>query len=67
MWNISLYHDAVALLRQLIATPSFSREEAQTASMIAEFLEAHGVVVHRHLNNVWAVNRYFDASNQVFC
>ncbi|QOR75914.1 MAG: M20 family metallo-hydrolase [Thermoflavifilum sp.] len=62
MWNISLYHDAVALLRQLIATPSFSREEAQTASMIAEFLEAHGVVVHRHLNNVWAVNRYFDAS-----
>lgn len=62
MWNTSLYHEAVALLRQLIATPSFSREEEQTARLIAGFLEKHQVPVHRHLNNVWAVNRYFDAA-----
>ncbi|PJJ75996.1 acetylornithine deacetylase [Thermoflavifilum aggregans] len=60
MWNISLYHDAVALLRQLIATPSFSREEDQTAQLIAQFLQSHRVATNRHLHNIWAVNRYFD-------
>lgn len=50
------------LLKQLISTPSFSREEERTAQLIAEFLEGYGVLVSRHGNNVWAVNKFFDES-----
>ena len=56
-----LQQEAILLLRQLIATPSFSREEENTAALIYGFLEQHGVKVHRHLNNVWARNKYFEA------
>ena len=38
--NISdLYSDAVKLLRQLIAIPSFSRDEDKTATCIEAFFE----------------------------
>lgn len=60
MWNQQRYEDAVRLLKDLIATPSFSREEDGTAVVLTRFLEEHGVKPRRHLNNVWAVNRYFD-------
>ena len=53
--------DAVDLLIRLIQTPSFSREEAGTATLIQEFLAAHGVAAQRQQNNVWAVSAYFDA------
>ena len=52
--------DATELLRSLIATPSFSREEAGTAALITSFLERRGVETGRRGNNVWALNRYFD-------
>ena len=38
---------AVALLNRLIATPSLSREEAQTADLIATYLAQQGVVANR--------------------
>lgn len=57
-----LYNDAVKLLFQLIRTSSFSREEDGTATLIQEFLSAHGVAAQRQQNNVWAVSAYFDAS-----
>ncbi|MBO9155121.1 M20 family metallo-hydrolase [Chitinophaga sp. GCM10012297] len=60
MWNQQRYQDAVRLLKDLIATPSFSREEDGTAVLLMRFLEEHGVKPDRHLNNVWAVNRHFD-------
>jgi acetylornithine deacetylase len=50
------------LLKILISTPSFSREEERTAQLIADFLEGYGVLVSRHGNNVWAVNKFFDES-----
>ena len=53
--------DAVELLIQLIKTPSLSREEADTATLIQEFLAAHGVGAQRQQNNVWAVSQDFDA------
>ena len=53
-----LYENAVALLRQMIQTPSFSKEEAGTAGLLAEFLQERGVEVHRKKNNVWAFNRH---------
>ena len=55
-----LYENAVALLRQMIHTPSFSKEEAGTAGLLAEFLQERGVEVHRKKNNVWAFNRHYD-------
>lgn len=48
------------LLQQLIRIQSFSKEEDQTADLIAKFLEERGVQTHRKLNNVWAYNKYFD-------
>ena len=55
-----LQKQVTGLLRQLVATPSFSREEDRTAGVIEEFLQRHGVHTNRQLNNVWACNRYFD-------
>lgn len=57
-----LYNDAVALLKQLIATPSFSKEEDKTAAIIEQFFKARNIPANRLLNNVWAVNKYFDQS-----
>ena len=51
---------AVDLLIRLIKTPSFSREEAETATLIQEFLAAHGVTASRLQNNVWATSAHFD-------
>lgn len=58
----SLFSNALKLLQQLIAIPSFSREEDQTALAIESFLQQQGVRCFRYLNNIWAVNAAFDAS-----
>lgn len=52
--------DALALLKQLIATPSFSREEAGTAALIKDFFRERQIACKRLKNNVWAFNRHFD-------
>lgn len=57
-----LYHQSVELLKKLIATPSFSKEENKTAEIIQEFFTSHQIVSHRKGNNVWAINRHFDAT-----
>lgn len=53
--------EAINLLQQLIATQSFSREEDNTADIIASFLEARGVQVHRLKHNVWVKSKDFDS------
>jgi acetylornithine deacetylase/succinyl-diaminopimelate desuccinylase-like protein len=50
----------IDLLQQLIATPSFSREEDKTAGLVMGFFQHHGIEAHRKGNNVWAINEYFD-------
>ncbi len=55
-----LYNDALQLLRQLISIPSFSKEENNTAATIENFLRSKNIKTNRLLNNVWAVNKYFD-------
>jgi acetylornithine deacetylase len=55
-----LQTEALALLKQLIATPSFSKEEDNTADIIEEFLERKGVKTRVHLNNIWATNKFYD-------
>ncbi len=58
--EITILQDkAVSLLKQLIATPSFSKEEDNSSALIKKFLEENGVPVHQFLYNIWATNQYF--------
>jgi acetylornithine deacetylase len=56
----TLFNEAIELLQQLIATPSVSRQEADTAEIINSFLTSRGVKTQRKGNNVWAYNLHFD-------
>jgi len=58
----TLQQDAIHLLKQLIATPSFSKEEDNTADILEQFLESKGVHSNVFLKNIWAKNKYFDES-----
>lgn len=58
----SLAENAILLLKKLIATPSFSKEEEETAEIIETFLESKSVITHSYLNNIYAKNKYFDDS-----
>jgi acetylornithine deacetylase len=46
--------NSIELLRNLIATPSFSREEEATATLIEAFLREQGCRPERQGHNVWA-------------
>lgn len=52
--------DAVGLLKDLIATPSFSREEEPTGNILQDFLEQRGVHVQRAKHNIIARNKFFE-------
>lgn len=58
----TLNTDAIALLKKLIATPSFSKEENNTAELINTFLAEKNIPVKRKLNNIWAFNKHFNKS-----
>ncbi|BAV09624.1 acetylornithine deacetylase [Filimonas lacunae] len=60
METAQLYKEALQLLQQLIATPSYSKEEDKTAAILEQFLQQKGVQTHRCMNNVWALNKHFD-------
>ena len=51
---------AIGLLKELIATPSFSREEDNTAVVIEKFFRSFDIPTHRYLNNVWVRNLHFN-------
>ncbi|HEY4336883.1 MAG TPA: M20 family metallo-hydrolase [Puia sp.] len=55
-----LQSGAIDLLKQLIALPSFSKEEDRTAGRIAAFLRSKNIPAQCLQNNVWAKNKYFD-------
>ncbi len=55
-----LYEKAIVLLQQLIANPSFSREEDKTAQIIRKFLEDHEVAVRQEGYNIYAFNKNYD-------
>jgi len=60
MKHEELVGKAAALLRELIAIPSFSGEESGTADVIERALRDSGIEPQRHLNHVWAKNKHFD-------
>jgi acetylornithine deacetylase len=55
-----LQSDAISLLKKLIATPSFSKEEDNTAEILENFLETRGVRAQVYLKNIWAKNKFYD-------
>lgn len=57
-----LQMDAINLLKELIATPSFSKEEEQTAGILCRFLGERDIVHSRVGNNVFALNKLYDAN-----
>ena len=52
---------AINLLEQLIATPSFSREEDKTALVLEGFFRQSGIHPERKGNNIWVRNKNFKA------
>lgn len=57
----ALHQEAVSLLKMLISTPSFSREEGPTADLIEQFLKQHGKQPLRQGHNVWCMADNHDA------
>ena len=57
-----LFTEAVGLLKELIAIPSFSKEEDQTAGVLCRYLGTRRVEHSRVGNNVFALSRHFDSS-----
>ncbi|MFD1769400.1 M20 family metallo-hydrolase [Sphingobacterium suaedae] len=55
----SLYADALELLKQLIAIPSFSKGESDTADLLCHFFEKREIPYQRIGNNIWAYNKHF--------
>jgi acetylornithine deacetylase len=49
----------IELLKQLISTPSFSKEEEKAAEIMREFLSDEKIVFKTADNNTWAYNKYF--------
>ncbi|WP_316820892.1 M20/M25/M40 family metallo-hydrolase [Pedobacter gandavensis] len=58
----TLSEASIGLLKKLIASPSFSGEENDTAELIESFLHQNGVFTFRKRNNIWCYNKYFDPS-----
>ena len=54
---MSLKKEAIELLQQLIIRPSFSREEENTAALLAQFFEKKSIPVYRRGNNVWVMSK----------
>ncbi|MEO0626382.1 MAG: acetylglutamate kinase, partial [Bacteroidota bacterium] len=48
------------LLKSLIATPSFSRQEDRTAEVLFHYLTSAGIPAFRQGNNVWSQNKHFN-------
>ncbi|MCF2496554.1 M20 family metallo-hydrolase [Dyadobacter chenhuakuii] len=57
---LTLTNEAIALLKSLIETPSFSKEEDKTAQLIAAYFESKNIPFQQKKNNLWAYNRHFD-------
>ncbi len=58
----AITQDAIELLKDLIETESFSKQEDGTAAIIEAFFRERNIPYKRKKNNIWAFNKYFDAS-----
>lgn len=66
MTNVdTLAQEAIQLLEQLIATPSLSREESDTAELLYTFFQKKAIPVERGLNNVWVRNKHWQKGKPI--
>jgi acetylornithine deacetylase len=56
----SLTGEAIELLKKLLALPSFSKEEHDSALLIENFLKGKKLAVSRKQNNIWVTNKHFE-------
>ena len=56
---------AIHLLQQLIATPSLSRQEEETANILTRFFSDRAIPVHRQDNNIWVKSKHQDSEKPV--
>ena len=54
--------DAVDLLKKLIATPSVSRNEKDSADIMEQNIRKYGLETHREENNIWIIDPHYDES-----
>jgi acetylornithine deacetylase len=62
MTVMPLFDDALNLLKKLISIPSISKTEQETAKVILKFFTEKNIPAKQIENNIWATNKYFDAS-----
>lgn len=60
MTKKDLLDDAVDLLKQLISTPSISRNEKDAADIMEARIRKYGFIPQREANNVWIIDPNFD-------
>lgn len=56
----TLSETAIALLKNLIETPSISGEEEQATQIVVDFMRAHSIKTQQKHNNIWAFNIEYD-------
>ncbi|CAN5507080.1 M20 family metallo-hydrolase [soil metagenome] len=62
MFTGNLYNESVELLKSLIATPSFSKEENDTAALLCAFFDKHALHYERIGNNIYSRCKYYDSA-----
>lgn len=60
----TLTNEAIELLKNLISKQSFSGEENETALLIMQWFSHHNIQFESENHNIWAKNKYFDASKK---
>src|ERR1700753_56655 len=62
--TLKLQELATQLLKELISTPSFSKEENDTAELITDFFTSNNVPCSRVGNNIYARNKHYDPAKK---
>ena len=55
-----LTDDAIDLLKSLISTQSYSKEEDESALLIMQWFSNHDIKFESSQHNIWAKNKFFD-------
>ena len=60
--NTTIQKEAIALLKKLIATPSFSRQEQQTGDLIELFFRKRNIMPQRIGNNIVVRSKHWSTA-----
>ena len=55
-----VYYEAVDLLKLMITSPSFSREETNVADLVEKHINKYGLTPQRKGNNIWIISPNFN-------